>query len=393
MKKIIIAGLSIATIAILTGCGGGGSSSSNIKTGTGSYQDSAVEGVNYKCGSQTGITDKDGKFTFEDGKNCEFTLAGAKLRDVSKDDLKDNVIILEDNTTVQSLLQTLDVDGNASNGITITANEVGAIKNIMKGKVPETYNGLVEIQSEVQQRCRDEYHGHIVTPEEAEKHFHKTAQNVITNLLKGKTFYSVDYSDNTGKRALVKITIDENATSASVEVLAGADKGQEKNSTIKIIGNRLISTSNDESEVYIVKEKAKYILLKEVGEDDKAVNLYYSQADAKAEYEKYLATNITKLIAGKTLYVYNGGATISTAIINSNATTIKFGTDSAEQIKITDGVIIGADGTKHIIDEITNTYIKGHSEFGGDFIFFFNKADAQAYLKGNHSGDEDNDTE
>ncbi len=388
MKKIIITGLSIAAIAVLTGCGGGGGSSNSnsgsSNTGTGSYQDSAVNGVSYKCGSKTGVTDTNGKFTFEKGQNCEFTLAGAKLRDVNKDDLKDGGVVLEDNTTVQALLQTLDVDGNASNGIQITPEEVKAIKSILKGKVPDSDTELTEIHSELQQTCKGKYKGHVVDKTKAEEHFHQTAQKVITNLLKGKTFYMVDYDDDNGERNLVKVTINSNVTSASFEVIEGPNKGKKETSTLKVMGDKLITTDNDYSDSFKVKEKANYIQLKEVGDDDKAVKLYSSETDAKAEYQKYLAANIKKLMAGKTLYTYDYDGTITTAVVNSDATTIKIGPKgTAESIKIENGVIIGADGTKNIIDEITDKYIKGHSEINKDdhFVFFFNKADAQAHLR------------
>ena len=82
--------LSVMVLIIFIGCGGGsssdtsssstGSSTPTANVGTGYYIDSAVEGIDYTCGTETGQTDKDGKFSFEKGTSCTFKLAGITLR-------------------------------------------------------------------------------------------------------------------------------------------------------------------------------------------------------------------------------------------------------------------------------------------------------------------------
>jgi len=59
MKKILTMSAITASMLLLVGCG----SSSSVETGTANYLDSAVSGVNYKCGSQEGITGENGEFT------------------------------------------------------------------------------------------------------------------------------------------------------------------------------------------------------------------------------------------------------------------------------------------------------------------------------------------
>jgi len=85
MKKFNLIGLSIILSGLLISCGGGGSSSVSVLSENeneslhispsitllnGYYVDSAISGVSYICGSQSGITENDGKFIFELGKDC-----------------------------------------------------------------------------------------------------------------------------------------------------------------------------------------------------------------------------------------------------------------------------------------------------------------------------------
>jgi len=69
--------LSVVFIACGGGGGGGGTS-----TAQGVFIDSPVEGVEYISGSQSGITNADGKFTYEVGKNVEFKIGDISLGSV-----------------------------------------------------------------------------------------------------------------------------------------------------------------------------------------------------------------------------------------------------------------------------------------------------------------------
>jgi len=113
----------------LVGCGGGGGGgSSSPATKTGYFIDSAVEGMEYTSGSTTGITGADGSFKYEEGKPITFKLGNMTLGSVTvsnprvfpvdlvngaTDEQNDNV------TLIAQVLQTLDSDGDPSNGITI----------------------------------------------------------------------------------------------------------------------------------------------------------------------------------------------------------------------------------------------------------------------------------
>lgn len=152
MKKSLL-GLSIITsLMLLTGCGGsdGGSSptttdtssstadtssttdtsSETTNTGTttsgstitGQLIDGVVEGADYVCSSgNTGITNSNGEYTCNEGDTVTFSVAGVTLGSVTAKaqitpyDLKPN-----DNEAAINMaqfLQTLDEDGDPSNGI------------------------------------------------------------------------------------------------------------------------------------------------------------------------------------------------------------------------------------------------------------------------------------
>lgn len=114
---------------------GGGSPSSQNKEAY--FIDSAVEGVEYVCGSTTGVTDSNGKFIYN-AENCpngiEFTLAALKLGVIKPALLSSDGYLTpqelagtnRENVTQEGvykialLLQSLDEDGDAKNGIKIT---------------------------------------------------------------------------------------------------------------------------------------------------------------------------------------------------------------------------------------------------------------------------------
>ena len=277
-KKIVLS--SIATVAVLSlvGCGGG-SSDTTVATGKSFYLDSAVSGINYKCGTQEGITDAEGAFTFDVGSSCTFYLGDIQLRDIAADVLKDGESIVEDDAKIAQLLQTLDKDGDPTNGITVSPEVVDAMSTALNanganGTLPDTEEELNALSAELETEVPD-YEGHAVTEAEAEEHLATTQASVDAKKL--KTFF-----------------------------------------------------------------------------------------------------------AGKTLYNINEQDSIEAVIFNNDATTIQFGTEQAVDITFGAHEIVDKDG-EHFIDEITDTYVKGHDSYG-EFIFYVTEADAQAALDAQGNG-------
>ena len=308
MKKNILLS-TIATVALVSfvGCGGGGGStppSPSANTGTGYYVDSAVKGVDYICGTQKGKTDKDGKFTFEKGKECSFELAGIILRKTNADELLDGAKIVETNVTVARFLQSIDNDNNASNGIQIEPKILTILTQALKdnnssGKVP------TDELSKVVRDIKDvvpTFEGEVKTPNEANVHLTQTQTEITKELLAGKTFY-VAYNDN-GVNILEKHSINSDVTSDTWQYVVGNTGG--RTDTISISGSTLTATNSDDGtkETHTLKKVTDSYMefIESNGDISKA---YFKKADAEAVLGNSGtgSDDLTSLIVGKTYYV------------------------------------------------------------------------------------------
>jgi Cytochrome c554 and c-prime len=122
---------SIALTALL-GASFVGCSDSAESTSTAFYLDSAVEGIDYRASSGvSGQTRADGAFDFIAGDNVTFTLGDLVLRE--QQGVQAGQKIIEDNDAAIVLLQSIDADGNTSNGIQITDAVKAAVINWLAG--------------------------------------------------------------------------------------------------------------------------------------------------------------------------------------------------------------------------------------------------------------------
>ncbi|MDX9744106.1 MAG: hypothetical protein RBT59_09835 [Arcobacteraceae bacterium] len=140
-QKII---LSLATTSLLLGgCGGGGGTTPTDTTQSAYLIDSAVEGIDFTCGTLTGTTDSTGKFTYDSTKcptGVEFKLGSLSLGTINPSAINTDTYLTiqelagttRDNVTdgnvtkLAVLLQSLDDNNNSNDGILITQN----IKNL-----------------------------------------------------------------------------------------------------------------------------------------------------------------------------------------------------------------------------------------------------------------------
>ncbi len=131
MKKKLIA-VAIASAFGLVGCGGGGggSSSSEPTRVTATFVDSAVTGLHFSCdNNETGFTGEDGvdgEFTVDSGATCSFDISGFDIGSIAV--TSDNTIITPYDTAanegdaikIASILQSIDSNGIAEDGISLT---------------------------------------------------------------------------------------------------------------------------------------------------------------------------------------------------------------------------------------------------------------------------------
>ena len=138
--------LALMISVLLTACGGGGGSSdgggnsggggSGVKQGR--FIDSPVGGLRYISGSQSGFTNAQGTFSYDDGAIVQFFIGDIVIGGAAAASIMTPVSLVqgaadETNPTVTNIarfLQTLDNDGNPSNGITITT----AVNNLAVGR-------------------------------------------------------------------------------------------------------------------------------------------------------------------------------------------------------------------------------------------------------------------
>lgn len=125
----------IVGTSVLVGCNSDSSSGTTVLSGT--FVDSSIKGLYYVSGSTSGTTDANGTFKYESGKKVKFYLGangpligevdGASV--ITPLDFTDDGIEGTKTTNLLRLLQSLDKDGDPTNGIEIDTTLSGKIKS------------------------------------------------------------------------------------------------------------------------------------------------------------------------------------------------------------------------------------------------------------------------
>jgi hypothetical protein len=284
MKKYISSGLALSAILALTGCGSSDDlTTTATTTGTGYYVDSAVSGVNYLCGDQNGTTDAEGMFKFAVGKDCTFKLGNIVLKTIASDNLVDQATVVENNVSVAAFLQTVDVDGNASNGIQITTTAVEAVKTALEGEtVVPTSDKLDSVYTALKNDVAD-YNGTVVSETDAANHLATTQESVTKELLAGQTYYVVHISGT--EHFVGKVSFNADVTSETWTGLINDSDSETESVTLD--GNKLVWSSDNSYSEVIGENAAGYILAADYNEDgtsDGTSYLFVSQSEAEAFY-------------------------------------------------------------------------------------------------------------
>ena len=135
MKKFYAAMLLVATTALF-GCGDNRESSP--KTETGVFIDAAVQGITYESGGQTGITDGDGKFTYEIGKPVKFAIGGIILGEAP----------------AKAVMTPIDLSATA-NADSTTPDVVARIQLLMSLSSTDPADGVITIPSDTHDAAKN----------------------------------------------------------------------------------------------------------------------------------------------------------------------------------------------------------------------------------------------
>ncbi|WP_185962636.1 DM13 domain-containing protein [Thalassomonas sp. M1454] len=133
-------------VSIISACGGGSGSSNAEPTSqtptpeqvfTGRFVDSVVQGLTYQTPTQTGVTNSDGEFKYQSGEMVTFSIGGIVLPETASAALISPLDVFAteniDDIRVSNLarlLQSLDVDGVAENGLEISAKSTELAANM-----------------------------------------------------------------------------------------------------------------------------------------------------------------------------------------------------------------------------------------------------------------------
>lgn len=130
-QTVYLLSIGALTSALVACGGGGGGSSSPVLTGV--FSDSPVGGISYKTETRSGVTTADGKFEYLSGEHVTFFVGSVELPSSNAAPVVTplNLAGTSDPTNQKVanmlvLLQSLDDDGNPSNGITIPSSASGA---------------------------------------------------------------------------------------------------------------------------------------------------------------------------------------------------------------------------------------------------------------------------
>lgn len=189
----------IITSLGLTACGGGDSTPPPVNTlpNTGTFLDSAVEGLEYSTDTLSGTTNANGEFEYNDGEIVRFSLHGQKIIEAKGYSILtplDNSLAAHDDyvLNVITLLQTLDSDGDPTNGIKI--DPITGTMNVNLNQTTQNFASDTAIIEFIAANSNSP----LVTPETAVSHFSDT----LTSVNDGYTL------DITGKTATSVITAD-----------------------------------------------------------------------------------------------------------------------------------------------------------------------------------------
>lgn len=143
MKMGLALSIAAASVLMFTGCGSSSSTPAETPDYNGKFVDSAVAGVSFVCGSVSGTTAADGTFgTCPADSTTTFSIGGLTLGSsavtgdgiffvtdivgTSRDDISNEAVL-----KIAVLLQSLDSDGDPTNGITLPPEAAETVDTLL----------------------------------------------------------------------------------------------------------------------------------------------------------------------------------------------------------------------------------------------------------------------
>ncbi|MEG3766659.1 hypothetical protein [Alteromonas sp. 14N.309.X.WAT.G.H12] len=130
-----VSAIATAVLAI-TACGSGDSEDGETLL-SGVFLDSAVEGLEYETASMSGVTDEEGTFYYHEGESITFSIGGIELGEVPGEEVispysfvTSDAVSTDVVTNIAQFLQTLDMDGDPTNGIVISDDVLVAAEDL-----------------------------------------------------------------------------------------------------------------------------------------------------------------------------------------------------------------------------------------------------------------------
>ncbi len=333
--------------ALFIGCGGSGTTGTTQEgIGAGTYVDSAVDGAKYVCGNQsgtTGDTGTKGGFKYEKGEPCTFSINGIELSKVLGDKLNaDKVEIKVGDTDVAIFLQSLDMDGNATNGITIDPKVVEALSENGTASLPTTPAEVQAIVSLLSSKGIG-YSGKAIAKNDAQMHM--AGFSLFMSVIPGPYFegeeirFAADVAGNTDGLTYEWVGLDGTSSSFTTSDLAS--------------GEQIIVVKVTKGDITL--SASQTIEITEAG--GFAVTITGGQSNYNTTDDVTLEANITGNVGNNPIYAWKDG---STPLATSKIMTQKFAAGSHfVTVDVTENEITKSASFDFNVSDLTDFNISG----------------------------------
>ncbi len=190
MKRHLSSLLCLSISLLLSACGSRSDSDDNGgQTYTDVFMDAAVEGLQYQTETHMGLTNARGEFLYELGEKVTFSIGAIALPSISAQSQLSPLDIFNTDDyehlgviNLSRLLQTLDIDGQAENGITLASNIHDLAANITLDFTSESFDTDIELLVNENVSINHAINTQLVSATVAIAHFQSTLSALDYNL-------------------------------------------------------------------------------------------------------------------------------------------------------------------------------------------------------------------